>query len=180
MHQRRNILLVVVCAAAALPALAAAPQYRITVEQVAAAVSGAGIQATPEKVSLLSDVTATVPQPLLKVKSIEPAGSDRTIARVECADSTQCLPFFVSLQVGPGTLGSTVLPGAQTSRASATLVRSGQRAILLLEGAHLQITLPVICLENGAVGQTIHLSSLDRRLFYTAQVASDGLLRGRL
>jgi flagella basal body P-ring formation protein FlgA len=180
MLQRRNILLVVVSAAAALPALAAAPQYHLTAEQVAAAVRGAGVQVTPEKVSLLADVTATVPQPLLKVKSIEPAGSDRAVARVECADSSQCLPFFVALHVGAGTLGSTVLPGAQTSRSSVTLVRPGERAVLLLEGPHVQITLPVICLENGALGQTIRLSSPDRRLFYTAQVASGGLLRGRL
>jgi len=180
MLQRRNILLTVVCAAAALPAPAAPPQYHLTAEQVAAAVRRSGVQVESEKVSLLADVVASVPQPALKVTSIAPAGSDRAMARVECADSTQCLPFFVALQLGAGAFGSAALPGGQPPKSSATLVRTGERATLLLEGAHVQITLPVICLENGALGQTIQLSSPDRRQFYSAQVAGDRLLRGRL
>ena len=179
MLRHRSFLLSLVCAAAALPVPAAAPQYHLTAEQVAAAVSGAGVQVTPEQVSLLADVVASAPQPALKVKSIEPTGSDRAVARIECADSRQCLPFFVALQIGADQV-RTALPGGQHSGSSPNFVRSGERVILLLEGTHVHITLPVICLENGAVGQTIHVSSPDRRQFYTAQVAGDGLLRGRL
>jgi hypothetical protein len=142
MLQRRNILLTVVCAAAALPAPAAPPQYHLTAEQVAAAVRGAGVQVAPEKVSLLADVVASVPQPALKVTSIAPAGGDRAMARVECADSTQCLPFFVALQLGAGASQSAALPGGQPPKSSATVVRPGERATLLLEGAHVQSLCP--------------------------------------
>ena len=160
--------------------LASTPQYHLTAEQVAAAVSGAGVEVTAEQVSLLADVVASIPQPALKVKSIEPTGSDRAVARVECADSRQCLPFFVALQVGASTVRTAALPGGKHSGSSPNLVRSGERVILLLEGTHVHITLPVICLENGAMGQIIHVSSPDRRQLYTAQVGGDGLLRGRL
>jgi flagella basal body P-ring formation protein FlgA len=59
-------------------------------------------------------------------------------------------------------------------------VRAGSPATLLLEGAHVHISLSVVCLESGAVGQTIRASSPDHRQVYKAQVVRDGVLEGRL
>ena len=59
-------------------------------------------------------------------------------------------------------------------------VRQGSTTALILDGAHVHIQLAVISLENGIPGQTIRATSLDRRQVFTAQVAGDGTLRGRL
>ena len=42
------------------------------------------------------------------------------------------------------------------------------------------IQLPVICLENGAVGQTILAASLDHKQTYRAEVSDNSVLKGRL
>jgi hypothetical protein len=135
---------------------------------------------------LLSGVLANVAAPELRVKSIDRAGNQRAIARLECADSEQCLPFVVALRLGRTESAEPVSPSLQRTapiprtRPAALAVRAGAPATLLLEGPHVQINLNVICLENGAPGQTIHVTDRDRRQVYTAQVLQDGIVEGRL
>jgi flagella basal body P-ring formation protein FlgA len=57
---------------------------------------------------------------------------------------------------------------------------AGSRATLLLEGDHVHIQVPVVCLQNGAVGQTIRVASPDHKQTYVAQVTGNNVLRGRL
>ena len=64
--------------------------------------------------------------------------------------------------------------------AAAPVVRRGASAMLLLDGDHVQIKIPVTCLENGTTGQTIQAADKDHHQVYTAQVVSENLLRGRL
>jgi flagella basal body P-ring formation protein FlgA len=42
------------------------------------------------------------------------------------------------------------------------------------------IRIAVVCLENGAPGQTIRVSSKDRRQTYTAKVIDEAVLRASL
>lgn len=187
MIQCRSILGPVLWAAAICPALAGSAHFPITPEQIAATVTRSGMQVTPDQVGLLADVVASVAQPALKVKSIQQTGDHRLIARMECATPDQCLPFMVALRInqgqGPQLISSaeqSLAPGNAPSKFTAPLVRAGAPAILLLDGTHVHITLSVICLENGALGQTVRAATPDRRMFYTAQVTGDRLLRGRL
>jgi flagella basal body P-ring formation protein FlgA len=60
------------------------------------------------------------------------------------------------------------------------VVRAGSPAVLLIEGDHIHIQIQVVCLENGAPGQTIRASSKDHRQTYTAKVGEDAVLRGKL
>ena len=60
------------------------------------------------------------------------------------------------------------------------VIRTGVRATLLLDGGHVHIQLPVVCLENGALGQTIRVTSLNHRQTYMAQVDANRILRGKL
>jgi hypothetical protein len=186
MMYRRSIFLVVLCAAANLPALAGTARYAITAEQVSAAVTNYGMQVTPDQVDLLSGVIANVANPELKLRSIDRMGSERAVARLECANAQQCLPFVVSIrQTATSNAGSSPVPShlllaSAPTKPAAALVRSGSTAILLLEGTHVHIRLSVICLENGALGQTIRVTDQDRHLTFTARVLQDGILEGRL
>lgn len=181
----RNLsnLIWIVLAAAALPALAAPGRYAITTERIAEAVSNRGVQISPQQVTLLAGVVASVPNPELKVQSIDRAGVQGVIARIACADSAQCLPFLVALRVNDSDVAATVTrPAASVSmpRPATFAVRQGATTALFLDGAHVHISLSVICLENGAPGQTIRATSVDRKQVFTVQVASNGTLRGRL
>ena len=177
-------LLCIALAAAALPALAAPGRYAITTERIAQAVSNNGVQVSPDQVSLFTGVVASVANPELKVESIDHAGSQGVIARIACADSGQCLPFLVALHVTDGEAAEAVMtrftPAASTFKPAAFAVKQGATTALFLDGTHVHISLSVICLDSGAPGQTIRATSLDRHQVFTARVASDGTLRGRL
>jgi hypothetical protein len=181
------ILAFALCAAPAVPVMAAPGRYAITTEQIAAAISSSGMPVTSEQVTLPANLVASTPDPALKLKSLDRAGDNRMYARVECANAGQCLPFIVSLKLD---LRMTAVPVALSSpgRSAAStqtqpvppVVRAGSPATLQLEGSHVHITLSVVCLENGAAGQTIRAASHDRKQVYTVQVLREGLLEGRL
>jgi len=180
--QRKWILpWTVLVTALALPAAGAPGRYAITAERVAAAVSNSGTQISADQVTMLANVVANVADPQLKVKSIDRAGNERAIARMECAVSRQCLPFVVALRVSAEPAAAISRTASFVpARPAAPIVRSGEAAKLQLEGPHVHITLSVICLENGAAGQTIRVTTHDRHLSYRVRVMEDGTLEGRL
>jgi flagella basal body P-ring formation protein FlgA len=49
-----------------------------------------------------------------------------------------------------------------------------------LTGEHIRIQLPVICLQNGRLGQTIRVTSKDRRQTFSAEVVGPVVLNRRL
>jgi hypothetical protein len=185
--KRYAVILFSMILGAAVVSPAAAPvRYAISTEQIAATVNRMGMQITPAQITLLSEVVATTTAPQLAVRSIEPWGNQRMMARVECASRDQCLPFFVGIQTGDGnaqTIAST-LPRAKTALALAGsktyAVRSGSPVILELDGDRVHIRISVVCLENGTAGQTIRVSGKDHRLVYVAQVVDSNLVKGRL
>jgi hypothetical protein len=173
--------------ALAFPVPAMAAQAAITTEQVAAAMSSAGLNTSAKQVVLLTDIVASTNAPALKVESMEQWGDRGMKVRLSCAKPEECLPFFVAIR---GSQAQTALPNFADHSSAAILraksdsnsfvVRAGSRETLLLEGAHIHIQLSVVCLENGSVGQSIRVASLDRKQTYTAQVGGDSILRGRL
>lgn len=179
----RQIAIAALCAAWALPAPAGSGPYPITQDEIAAAVASDGVQISPREVSPLAEVFSSVAHPALKVKSMELAGDHLLIARLECADSTQCLPFMVALHVS-GNDSAAAAPHAEPVlrplQPATPLVHAGATAVLLLEGPHVHISLPVVCLENGFLGQIVRVANPDRSQYYTVQVTGERLLKGRL
>lgn len=184
-HNRISALIVAV--ALGLPAAVASAQNAIATKQIAAALSSVGMNATPEQIILLSNVVATTSSPALKVESAELWSDHRVKVRLSCVKSEECLPFFVAVRGSQSEAGSPVNADASPAAilpakpgANSFAVQVGVRATLLLEGGHVHIQLPVVCLENGAIGQTIRVTSLDHKLTYMAQVDGNKTLRGRL
>ena len=181
-----SISVLMLSATLGLP-LAATAQRAITAEQVAAAMSEAGLNTSAKQVALLTNVVASTSAPVLRVESMEQWGDHEMKVRLSCAKPEECLPFFVAIR------GSQVHPIPQyvpdhslaaiskaKPESDSFVVRTGSRQTLLLEGGHVHIQMAVFCLENGAVGQTILVASLDRRQTYRAEVSDNGVLRGRL
>ena len=176
-------------AAMALPAAPAPGRAAITPAQIAAAITNAGVKVSAEQVTLLTEVTAASAAPGLEVQSMEPWGIRRMRVRLTCGASEQCLPFFVAVRFGnegatqPDSAASDRPPLAALPAAtdpSSFAVRSGAKATLLLDSGHVHIRLIVVCLESGAAGQTIRVSSIDHRQTYRAKVVGDAVLRASL
>jgi hypothetical protein len=186
MTRYKAILSWMILGAATASAQAAPGHYAISTDQIAATLSRYGIAIAPEQVRLLTEVVATTSAPRLTVRSIQPWGDHHMMARLECEDREQCLPFFVGLQ---GSDADPVAGSSQRGLSSISdktlssknyAVRSGAPAILQLDSERVHIRISVICLENGAPGQTIRVTGKDHRLVYRAQVIDGGLLEGRL
>lgn len=185
----RGILSWMVLAVAASAAQAAPGHYAISTAQIAATVTRFGIAVEPAQVKLLADVVATTDSPRLVVRSIRPWGNQRVMARLECENPAQCMPFFVGVQMkandssqtaagtSTGATGSTL---AQLNSPHDYLVRSGTPATLQLDNDHVHIRIQVICLQNGSLGQKIRVTSKDHRITYMAEVVDGSLLKGSL
>ncbi|HUD55494.1 MAG TPA: flagella basal body P-ring formation protein FlgA [Terracidiphilus sp.] len=186
MKRLKVILSCMVVGAAASSAAAAQGRYVISTDQIAATMSRMGMQVSPQQVTLLSDVVATKVSPILKVRSIERWDDQRMMARMECENTVECLPFFVGLRIGQGNAtqasgsSSQAYSSAPGLPSKAFVVRSGSPATLMLDSERVHIRLSVICLQNGAPGQMIRVTGKDRKLVFTAQVIDGGLLKGRL
>jgi hypothetical protein len=189
MKQLKAILSCTLFAAGVCPAVAEPGHYAISTEQIAATVSRMGIQILPKQVTLMTDVVATKVSPVLKVRSIERWSNQRLIARLECENREECLPFFVGLRVnqsdasassGTSLQRSPLFNSGLAGSSKAFVVRSGSPATLMLDSERVHIRLSVICLENGAPGQMIRVTGKDHRLVFTAQVIDGSLLKGRL
>jgi hypothetical protein len=161
----------------------------ITADRIVAAMNDAGIDVSMGRVTFLTDVVAKIRNPDLRIESVERWGSHKIRVRLDCVKMQECVPFFVAVlweqkdalpiplrRIEPGVSAVTVA----TARVNPVVVRSASPAILRLDGSHIHVWVPVICLENGAVGQLIHASSRDGRQTYEAEVLGSRRFRGRL
>jgi hypothetical protein len=189
MTRYKTILCSVAMIASTLPASAATGRFSISTNEIAAAVFKLGISVEPAEVTILSDVMSTRPTPPLDVRRVEHFGANEFMVRMECASSEDCLPFFARIHVEQNNVaqmsklasGFSPLNGSAASPQSGhTVIRSGSSAILSLDGEHVHIRIPVICLENGAAGQTVRATDKDHHRIFLAQVVEDGLLQGSI
>jgi hypothetical protein len=169
----------------ALPALAASGRYAIRPDRIAGAMATMGMQVAPSQLTMLTDAVATTADPQLRVQSMQRWPGDRVMVRLECANREECLPFFVSVRMGnsdsdQAAMANVAMSTQGNNQKPVAAVRAGSPATLYLEGDHVHIRVAVICLQSGAVGQTIRAEGPDHVQKYTAQVAGEGVLRGRL
>ena len=179
------MLLGMALAAGISSAQAASVHYPISTDQVAATINQTGMAIRSDQVTFLSEVVSTTTAPVLKVRSIQPWGNEKMMARVECESNSVCVPFLVSVHVNAGEQAQALLslPSPATQAAGprmAPVVQNGSQAVLELEGKRVHIRLSVICLERGAPGQMIRASSPDRRIVFRAKVIDGSLLKGSL
>ena len=188
MMRCRLILSSIVVACAAVTAADAAERYAISADTVAATISRVGVEVSPEQITFLADVVATKPTPVLKVRSVEKLGSERLAVRMECVNSDECLPFFVHIQgrqesdaqiAAISNSGPSLWHAAQQG-AGSVVVHSGSHVTLMLDGDHIHIRIPAICMQSGASGQMIRVTDTNRRLIYAAQVIDASAVKGRL
>jgi hypothetical protein len=102
---------------------------------------------------------------------------------LRCQDNQACLPFYVLVHGLDGVNLKLPEKRAQlvtAARAPQSLIRGGDHATLILESRDSRISMPVICLQSGQRGQTIRVSSTDRKQVFAAEIVATGMLKGNL
>ncbi len=170
-------------------ATASASQAAIEKSTVAAAMCDAGIDVSMDRIIFLTGAIGQIKDPRLRVETAERWGEDKIRVRMACVEAQQCIPFFVAAQWDQKdalpVLSQATAPYVSTmavvaASARPDVVHVSSPAMLELDGRHIHIWTSVICLEEGAIGQTIHATSKDGRQAYRAEVVGPGELRGAL
>jgi hypothetical protein len=161
----------------------------ITPAQVAAALATRAIPVGSSQVLLPAQVPARRQDAPLALVGMDALDATHTKAKLHCVEPSDCLPFYAVLswrddsdrdralrQTNPSPTRSAAPPRPTEP----LLVRSGERATLVLEGRNVSIKLQVICLSNGGAGKSVRVTTTDRKHIYRAEVAGPGLLKGSI
>lgn len=164
-------------------------RFAITADQVARAISAGGIEVAAAQVSLLANVVATVPNPLLDVGAVEPLGNrwsgassgTHSWVRLACHTPGECLPFYAVVswrkeQAGLAPQMSKTFPDASKPNV-AIVMRAGAHAMLVMDDERAHVQIAVISLENGIAGHRIRVATPDHKQVYVAEVVNGSLLR---
>lgn len=102
------------------------------------------------------------------------------LLRMECGSRLECLPFEVVLRSHGDETGSTLVSPAKSSpvssgnRATAPLVRAGQRVQLAEEVSGMRLSAVAVCLQSGGIGQRIRVRNVSSGRVVLARVRAAG------
>lgn len=185
-----GIVLTVTCSAWAEPE--AQTRFLVTERQVTQSLLERGITADESQVTILASVISTERDPGLEVLAVIPSGirRDRSggepemLVKVGCRRPGSCLPFYVVVKGATGDAGGAEKPThpvptlviAKGGPSARETMRAGTHAVLIMNDRRMRIQIPVISLETGKAGETIHVASPDRKQVYEGEVVDGTLL----
>jgi flagella basal body P-ring formation protein FlgA len=155
----------------------------VSAHHVAAAMELAGVAVNPNQIEFLSGASSIGESAQMRVVSVTNRTNGTVRVKLRCRDNHECLPFYVLVHGIDG--GKVDRPEeravpAVVAGSPKNVIRGGDHAILILESHDSRMSLPVICLQGGARGQTIRVASPDRRQIFDAEIVATGMLRGTL
>jgi hypothetical protein len=168
-------------------------RFALTTSQVAQTLSAGGIETTDEQVSLLAQVVATQPAPMLDVLSVEPLGGrlgvrhpdTRSLVKLACHQPGTCLPFYAivnwpegAVVPASGALGASLFAKSAASKTNGSVtMRAGTHATMVMDDSRSHIQVAVVTLESGIAGKKIRVASPDHKQVYVAEVVSANQLK---
>lgn len=188
-HRSRCALAAAFCLAGGLPLCAQTPgRFPLSAVAVAAALTRTGLPVEAAQIELPGALSATTPEPQLRITSADLLPDGRLRLRVSCRQAGDCQPFLAAVRLPSEQQSMASLENLQKALATDTPARrssvdrllAGQQATLLMENAHMRITIPVIVIDSGTPGSEVRVSSLDRKQIFRGVVADPGVVRGVL
>jgi hypothetical protein len=194
MKRRTTISIAILWLALAAAAAAAnadsflAASFWITEGDVLTALHDQGIDVTLSRLRLSSNIPAHSAHPLLMAERIEPLTPRLARVLMRCADGVSCIPFYAYVSgldpsqrlAAVSSAASPLMASLHRGPSAPPLIKRGAHAILEITSPDMLITLTVVCLENGRIGDRIRVSLPDHSRTYMAEVVSPGLLKGRM
>jgi len=182
------LLVATSCAYAAAPA-----RFPVTSDQVVAAMRDRQLPIEGLHVTMPALITASIDHPSLNIESMTLLSPRNAQLKVSCRERGVCLAFYVSATWPAQSATVTLPPGLgrtdvqtgeakleRTATRSEPTLRAGSQATLLFEGDRLHIRMRVVCLQGGATGDTVRVSTPDHKQTFTAEILSPTLLKGSL
>jgi len=130
-------------------------------------------------------IYASQENPALRVEQALPDPTRRVLQiRIRCVERAVCPSFWVAV---PATQQLHLLFAAipiasavSTSDNSNTLVKSGQRVLLIFEDPPLRMQLLVTCLQSGSLGKQVRAMDPSTHRVFQAEVTGAGTLMAHL
>jgi hypothetical protein len=196
--------------AAATPfANAQAKRFPVTTDMILSAMQQRQLSIDGVQVRISAPVTAAVPNPSLDIQNFSSIDRQNAQIRIGCRNHNECISFYVavtwpaqpSAQQKPAEQGrqstsntdvEPSAPGTTTTTFPAEVnqfrqiptpspvLRAGTPVTLVMENGPIHIRLHVISLQNGTVGETVRVSTPDRKQTFTAEILAPNLLKGSL
>lgn len=174
-------------------AQSARARYPMTPSEIVSAMQGRQLPTSGVEVRLAAPITAASANPALEIQSIALLGPREMRLRIACRDRSACLPFFAIARF-PAQVNSTLLPvkverqpgstaltsATQSETAAPPILHSGSPASLYFDGDRVHVRLEVICLEAGALGDKVRVTTRDRKQVFVAEIVNPTLLKGTL
>src|ERR1700744_5640068 len=141
-------------------------RFVLTTEQVAQALTEAGMTTLAAQVSLPARVVSLAPSPALDIVSIQQisknsltrASLDRAVVKLACHQPGECLPFYAMVAgMRPAALASGSNPSTSVTNTGRILrpdftMPAGTHATLIMDDNRSHIKVAVVSLENGMAG----------------------------
>lgn len=133
------------------------------------------------------EVTSSEENPALQMESLHMDSRRQALeVRLRCVKPTACGSFLAYLRVRqPGLADWNQESAARRSgvanqpASGEVLAQAGKRATLILASDAMRISVPVICLERGVLGQRVRVLDTANHRVLTAEVQGDGILQTR-
>ncbi len=156
-------------------------RYVVGASVVAAALTAEGLATSAEHLRLALPLSSTTPAPELHIAAAEarPDGSLRL--RLTCSNSTECLPFFASVE-GADNAAFLARFAAVTHRQASPPhlpgVAVGAHVTLELADAQMRIHLPAVAIDTGSPGAEVRVASLDHKHTWRGIVVDAATVKG--
>jgi hypothetical protein len=163
-----------------------AGQTPVSVQDVQQALADHGVMLTASQIGPLPQVERKSSDLHLLASQAQRIGPKKMRVTFKCRNSGECLPFYAQV-FWPSTEemeSAFKALKATTTKVEELKVRPvmtiGCDATLLINGAHSEMSIPVIALQNGVSGEKIRVTSHDHKQIYLAEVVDARILKMRL
>jgi hypothetical protein len=182
------------------------PRFLLASSQIVSAMEERQLPTRGVQVRLAAPITAAIANPQLEVLAISLLSPHEMRLRLTCRDRSLCLSFFAIatypeavnpsvLKIKPDGEPSEIAKYAPASKAVADvpaaslpvkqagsglppILHSGSPASLDFDEERVHVRIEVICLESGAVGDKIRVTTRDHKQIYVAEIVTPVLLKG--
>jgi hypothetical protein len=181
------------------------PRFLVTSAQIMTAMQSRQLPTEGVEVKMPATITSSVAGPSLEIQSIVLLNARTAQIKMTCRNHADCLPFYVSaswpeesavpaiqtstLRAASSAQAGTVQEQQPSAKASGSkpdalkteepqAIHAGNTVMLLMDQNRVHIRVKVICLESGAAGDKVRVTTPDHKQAYVAEIVSPTLLKG--
>lgn len=161
--------------------------FSITSKEVVQAMESKQLPVDGVEVVLPAHISTTVAEPALDVASVAVVDSHNARLRMECQVRSVCTPFYAAVHWSSAkTLSPQQIMSAHgaaivaKAAAGQVMLRSGSTAMMLIDEDRLHIRMPVVCMQGGAVGDKVRVTTPNHRQTFEALILNAQELKGSL